>query len=218
MKNQFKLVLFSIIIFLKFYLVQFVFSQDCAKLINQQKKKRSIKSFNEEIHLNLVNNDRKIHPHNNRKYYWFENGNINFTQGDFSGKLLNGEYLVYYKNGELKEKGNFKFGVKEGIWKDWFLNGYLHSISFYKWGLKYGKWEEFDSTGKLSLKGNCKNNLKHGKWIEYNNLKNNYEIKKYKKGQLIENNRSIENKRIEIKEKKYTPSEPKKKEKVITRL
>ena len=64
-------------------------------------------------------------------YYWYGSNEIHVTQGGFSGKLLNGQYTEYYPNKNLKEQGQFKKGLKNGLWKAWNGDGLLLSTT--KW-------------------------------------------------------------------------------------
>ena len=49
----------------------------------------------------------------------------------------NGYYTLYYKEGQLKEKGNFKDGLKNGLWEYYQLNGDLQIKETYRDGVKY---------------------------------------------------------------------------------
>ncbi|HEY2583461.1 MAG TPA: hypothetical protein VGI43_16735 [Mucilaginibacter sp.] len=66
-----------------------------------------------------------------RFYYWYSSNKIHFSQGGYSGKLLNGLYTEFYPNKNLKEQGAFKKGLKDGAWKSWNEDGTLNQIS--KW-------------------------------------------------------------------------------------
>jgi antitoxin component YwqK of YwqJK toxin-antitoxin module len=68
-------------------------------------------------------------------YYWYEANVIHNTQGGFSGKLLNGSYIEYYPNKNLKEQGTFKKGLKTGAWKSWNEDGTLAINSIWKNGI-----------------------------------------------------------------------------------
>jgi antitoxin component YwqK of YwqJK toxin-antitoxin module len=70
-----------------------------------------------------------------RFYYWYSSNKIHYSQGGFSGKLLNGAYNEYYLNKNLKEQGNFKKGLKKGTWKSWNEDGTLSQISVWKNGV-----------------------------------------------------------------------------------
>jgi len=66
---------------------------------------------------------------NDRYYYWFLNNMIHSTQGGYNGQLLNGHYISFYPDKNLKEEGNFKKGLKDGEWKTWNRNGDLTNVT-----------------------------------------------------------------------------------------
>jgi antitoxin component YwqK of YwqJK toxin-antitoxin module len=65
---------------------------------------------------------------NDRYYFWYLNKVIHSTQGGFSGQLLNGHYVSYYPDKNLKEEGDFKRGLKDGTWKTWNQKGDLTAV------------------------------------------------------------------------------------------
>jgi len=83
--------------------------------------------------INPINSNPSIK--NGLFYYWYSAGGVHFTQGGFSGKLLNGSYNEYYLNKNLKQQGAFKKGLKDGIWKTWNEDGTLIGLSKWKNGL-----------------------------------------------------------------------------------
>jgi len=68
-------------------------------------------------------------------YFWYGANLIHATQGGYSGKLLNGEYDEYYQNKNLKQKGVFKKGLKDGDWKTWNEDGSLSRLATWKNGV-----------------------------------------------------------------------------------
>jgi hypothetical protein len=70
----------------------------------------------------------------NLVYFWYSANTIHTTQGGFSGKLLNGLYIEYYLNKNLKEQGKFKKGLKDGVWKSWNEDGSLSITNTWKNG------------------------------------------------------------------------------------
>jgi len=72
-------------------------------------------------------NDPKIK--NDRYYYWYYNNTIHSTQGGFNGQLLNGHYVAFYPDKNLKEEGDFKRGLKDGEWKTWNPKGDLTGVT-----------------------------------------------------------------------------------------
>jgi MORN repeat protein len=68
-------------------------------------------------------------------YYWYYADAIHTSQGGYSGKLLNGSYMEYYPDKNLKEQGYFKKGLKDGDWKSWDDSGKIISETNWKNGI-----------------------------------------------------------------------------------
>ncbi|HZY40276.1 MAG TPA: hypothetical protein VFE53_26665 [Mucilaginibacter sp.] len=66
---------------------------------------------------------------NDRYYFWYLNNLIHSTQGGYNGQLLNGHYVAFYPDKNLKEQGDFKTGLKDGEWKTWNSKGDLTSVT-----------------------------------------------------------------------------------------
>jgi len=102
-----------------------------------------------------------------KTYYWYHQNTINQTQGGFDGKLLEGAYVSFYLNKNLKEEGFFKNGLKEGSWKTWRENGLLIESTTFKAGVKEGKFSSYDDQGKLKEKGNYSQGKLDGVLLQY---------------------------------------------------
>jgi len=68
-------------------------------------------------------------------YYWYSANQVHVTQGGYSGQLLNGHYLAYYSDKNLKQEGMFKKGLKDGVWKAWDRKGKLTETLKWKDGV-----------------------------------------------------------------------------------
>ena len=75
---------------------------------------------------------------------------------------ITGTDVSYYDNGQLRQKGNFIAGKKEGLWEVFYENGQLKWRENYKDGNKEGLWELFRGNGPLLFRGNYKNGRKDG--------------------------------------------------------
>lgn len=64
----------------------------------------------------------------NKTYTWYKAEKIHTTTFGYSGYLLDGMYVSFYRNGQLKSQGNYNMGCKKGIWKKWDENGVITSI------------------------------------------------------------------------------------------
>ena len=89
-----------------------------------------------------------------------------------------GPYSFYYENGDIRKKGNFKDGEKDGVWVSYNKNGqlrlreeYKNNIlrrkTFYKDGKRDGNFSKFYENGELDASGKYKNNERYGVWTSY---------------------------------------------------
>jgi antitoxin component YwqK of YwqJK toxin-antitoxin module len=90
----------------------------------------------QEIQVDILpyKNEPKIK--NDRYYYWYLRNIIHSTQGGYSGQLLNGHYTAFYPDKNLKEEGDFKTGLKDGVWKTWNRKGDLTNVANWDEGIQ----------------------------------------------------------------------------------
>lgn len=119
-----------------------------------------------------------------RNYYWFDHSMIMSTRGGFTGELLHGEFLVQYRNYQIKEQGNFKYGLKHGAWKSWYENGLPKNFATYKKGLLHGRYTEFDGKGKKIEEGKYVKGVKTGVAKQYD-ADGKQAKKQYKNGEEV---------------------------------
>ncbi|MEB3346040.1 hypothetical protein U6A24_11240 [Aquimarina gracilis] len=101
----------------------------------------------------------------NVKYYWYKSRNVQATQSDYAGELLDGTYTKFYHSNQLAQKGNFNKGKKTGLWKTWYENGQLASAMKYKNGRLAGRSVSLDSTGNIVSVGRYASGKRSGRWI-----------------------------------------------------
>lgn len=105
----------------------------------------------------------EVKPELARSYTWFNKDTIVTTQGQFSGKLLHGEYeMVNQSNKGLMQKGTYDQGLKDGQWITWHPNGMIKSAHTYKSGVLKGEYILQDRAGKPIRKGAYNNDLLDG--------------------------------------------------------
>lgn len=109
----------------------------------------------------------KFNP--NLDYYWSIENEIHITKGAFGGKPLHGNFLSYYLDNNLKEKGCFFYGLKNNEWNYWFPNGNLQKTENYKLGLLEGIYKIYNDRNQIIITGEYKGNKKNGVWKLYNN-------------------------------------------------
>ena len=78
---------------------------------------------------------------------------------------LDGEYVVYYLNGQINTVGNYTNGKKNGIWT-WNLpqNKGTEMKGSFEDNLQSGQWAYYYSSGELSYLANYKQGFKNGLW------------------------------------------------------
>lgn len=114
----------------------------------------------EEITADIVpvKNDPKIK--NDRYYFWYYNKVIHSTQGGYTGQLLNGHYIAFYPDKNLKEEGNFKAGLKDGEWKTWNPKGDLTNVTNWSDGIEVqgdqSLWKKIPFINKSNQQGQSK--------------------------------------------------------------
>ena len=89
----------------------------------------------QEIRADVLPYKRDPKIKNDRYYYWYLKNLIHSTQGGYNGQLLNGHYVAFYPDKNLKEEGNFKTGLKDGEWKTWNPKGDLTNVTNWNDGI-----------------------------------------------------------------------------------
>lgn len=124
------------------------------------------------------------HLKSDRNYAWFSGNQIRYTQGGYSGKLLDGMYNEFYDTKGLKTQGWYQMGLKTGNWKNWGEDGKLDSIIHYASGKPNGRFEKYDQEGILVERGKYHNGLINGKMEKRVNA-DSIQIIRYKKGKIV---------------------------------
>jgi hypothetical protein len=119
-----------------------------------------------------------------RSYAWFSGNQIRYTQGGYSGKLLDGVYNEFYDTKGLKTQGLYQMGLKTGNWKSWGEDGKLDSIIHYASGNANGRFEKYDQDGLLLERGKYRDGLLNGK-LEKRVSADSIQVIRYSKGKVM---------------------------------
>ncbi len=132
-------------------------------------------TFELSVHRKVINDkggreivyvtDKTPEPKGKRMYHWYKSRKVHTSQNNYAGELLDGEYLKYYPDSQLAEKGVFKNGLKVSVWNTWHQNGRLATRSLWKSGRISGRFVKRDSLGNTLETGTYKKGFKNGKWI-----------------------------------------------------
>jgi hypothetical protein len=140
------------------------------KGMNIPANQRVILKFSEYIvYANILPDENKIKVDDDKYYFWFSANDIKTTRGGYDGKLLHGTYTEYYLNKNLKQKGEFKYGLKVGEWKSWNMAGEYEEIVNWKKGKKNGRFRVYNASGKVVKEGRYKEDILNGRLKAYMN-------------------------------------------------
>ena len=82
-------------------------------------------------------------------YFWYKSNAILKTVGGADGRLLNGDYVCFYTDNNLKEKGKFNKGLKDETWMSWNADGKKREQVTWKKGVKNGVHLVFNNEGNV---------------------------------------------------------------------
>jgi antitoxin component YwqK of YwqJK toxin-antitoxin module len=148
--------------------------------------------------------DKTIKPKDDNIYYWYGVQDFKHTRGGFDGKILHGEFVMFYRNKDLLSKGNFKYGLKQGEWKTWYIGGERKSKEKWHNGKLIGSAYYYGLNGKLNVLKKVNRNG-NGSIVYYDKEGKLSSKEYYNKNVLVKNNDYQLNKKgksIEIKLKK----------------
>lgn len=120
-----------------------------------------------------------------RRYYWFHQGEVMSTVGNYSGKLLHGVFEKFDRDGRLLEKGTFDNGLKTGLWTTWHVNGNLATQRHWSKGWRTNEFTEYYDNGTVKRKGGYKFDVLHGRVYTYSVGGELLSKEKYKRGKLL---------------------------------
>jgi antitoxin component YwqK of YwqJK toxin-antitoxin module len=81
-----------------------------------------------------------------KTYSWYREGKIITTSTGFAGKLLHGNFQVFYPNKNLMMQGKYINGLKNGTWIYWYSNGARMKQESWKYGLRDGLFTYYNES------------------------------------------------------------------------
>lgn len=111
----------------------------------------------------------------------------------YADEVMEGEYILYYDNGNIKEKGSYLNNVKNGLWTEYYTNGNIKStIDFIEGNGMYKSFYDTPDSKLIFEDGFYSNDQRNGRWTERN--KNGFLIREY----FLTNGRLDSNKPIKL--------------------
>lgn len=81
-----------------------------------------------------------------KEYKFFPSYRV-VEERDYKGNILNGQTLSFYENGNINSQNYFKDGMQDSIYILYYENGAVQIKGNYKLDVKVGKWEYFRQDG-----------------------------------------------------------------------
>lgn len=90
------------------------------------------------------------HVRADREYHWVRSQSLMVTRGGVGGAVLDGAFCAYHPNGQLREQGELRGGLKHGEWKTWDRSG--RSMISARWyqGLRHGPEIHYAADGSIT--------------------------------------------------------------------
>ena len=95
---------------------------------------------------------------------FYVNGNVK-EEGEYKEGLREGTWQFYDKQGILIQKGNYRKGKPDGLWRWFHEDGSSRREESYTRGREDGESVEYDTEGNIVAKGNFADGLKEGLWM-----------------------------------------------------
>lgn len=99
--------------------------------------------------------------------FYHPDGKSVLSEENYSQGILNGKFVVYYKNGLVTEEMTYLNGKLQGNLKRYAETGVLLDDLTYVDGKLHGPAKYYNLHGKLILAGDYKNDEKVGNWTKY---------------------------------------------------
>ncbi len=78
--------------------------------------------------------------------------------------VVNGEQILYHKNGVIEMRGMMKDNKRDGLWKSWYENGLPWSATTFKDGKKNGRTTTWYDNGNKRYEGFFTEDMESGRW------------------------------------------------------
>ena len=128
---------------------------------------------------------------------------IKISEENYVDGEKHGISRTFYPTGELFEKAEWKNGVQDGNYEVFFKNGEPYMQCKYSEGKRNGLCLSYFKNGRVEMEAYYKNNLRDGDWKFYNDDGEHLYTLKYNEGELLnpEVRDSIGNQKIQEMEK-----------------
>ena len=101
-------------------------------------------------------------------------------------RVIDGEWICWYENGQMYSKRTYKDGKPEGVWSYWYSHGQMALTGVYKNGEREREWISWYDNGQMKSNITYKDGILEGEYISWYNNGRIELYKTYKGGELEE--------------------------------
>jgi hypothetical protein len=160
--NKKSIAMIKIVLIFTFYILPFtLFSQDLPDY--SYVKKIPLEADGFSVWAEVYTSEKEIKTDDDKFYSWVKANIVHTTHGSYDGRLLHGTYVEYYNDNQLRQKGEFKDGLRTGEWKSWYENGVLKEKTNWKKGKRSGRFHQYNNAGEETLNGKFDDDKWNGK-------------------------------------------------------
>lgn len=95
---------------------------------------------------------------------YYDNGELR-AKGDYENSLRTGDWVFYHLNGKVESEGKYVEGLPQGQWKWFYENGTSRRRDYYRRGKEDGESIEMDPEGNIISQGEYIGGYKDGEWF-----------------------------------------------------
>ncbi len=111
--------------------------------------------------------DGRLISKGKKEYLLHDRFGFKYIEAKKKGNHFHGEYFVFWKNGNIKERRNYDKGVLTGEFKEYFSWGAIDEQKYYLNDNLHGNYKSYYDNGELYLTGQYVHGNKTGLWRYY---------------------------------------------------
>ena len=115
----------------------------------------------------LYSTCQHIQPHGLVRTWWDEEKTILKSEISYLDGHMNGEYKMWYDNGQLSDHRFYLDDSLHGEWKCWYDNGQISEQCFFMDGKLHGEYKEWYCNGQISENVFYTNSNIHGEYKKW---------------------------------------------------
>jgi len=149
---------------------------DGTKEFEIDKGQISVQECKKEVSGRMVNHGPRIE--------WLDQKRVRLKEEYQYGKL-NGVREVYFSNGKMEKRADYRRGTRHGHYSQWHENGILQSEGKFQYGKREGVWMWYTSKGRKDSRIIYKQDMMNGSATYWNLGKKTMKV--FKMGRCVKN-------------------------------